>query len=364
MNRLGLGGGVPKGAPEGEAVFDFKAGEFAILLGPALARIKSGSAEAFGAVLDRGRPILVRSGNSLPMAFGEDSILWVRLGEGGELRRVPEDPIPRSWRDALDAVWGAEGGAILVVGGPDSGKNAFCIMAANGLIDRAGGALIIDADVGQCEIGPPGTICASRARAAVSSLSELPADLSVFIGRVSPHGVEDRIIAGIGRLIERLAQGSPAIVNTDGWLEGDGLPYKARMIEGLRPSLVVGIGELGGLEDTISAPTIRIGAPEMARAKPRGDRRAHRRARFRRALSPGSIREFGLASVELRGFQGKVPEDTLLGLEDGEGFLLGLGLLKDLDKSRGVLKAYTGYGGPVAIIEAGGMRVSEEGDEL
>ncbi|MEM3590087.1 MAG: Clp1/GlmU family protein [Candidatus Bathyarchaeia archaeon] len=363
MNRLGLGNGV-KGSLEGGAIFDFKAGEFAILLGPALARLKSGSAEAFGAILDPGRQILVRSGNSLPMAFREDSLLWVRLGEGGELRKVPEDPIPRSWRGALEAVWNADGGAVLVIGGPDSGKNAFCIMAANGLIERAGGALIIDADVGQCEIGPPGTICASWARAAVSSLSELSADLSIFIGRVSPQGVEDRIIAGMGRLLERLAQGSPAIVNTDGWLEGDGLPYKARMVEGLRPSLVVGIGDLEGLEGMISAPLIHVDAPEMARAKPRGDRRAHRRARFRRALSPGSIREFGLASVELRGFQGKVPEDTLLGLEDGEGFLLGLGLLKGLDKSRGTLKAYTGYGGPVAIIEAGGMRVSEEGDEL
>lgn len=349
-----------------EEVLDFGAGEFAILFGPALARIKSGSAEAFGAILDRGRAILVRSGNSLPLAFRRDSILWVRLGEGGELRRVQEDPIPRSWRDALEAVLGIDGGPILIIGGPDSGKNAFCVMAANGLIGRAGGASIIDADVGQCEIGPPGTICASRARAAFSSFSELAADLSIFIGRISPHGVEDRIIAGIGRLIERMAQGSrsPALVNTDGWLEGDGLPYKARMVEGLRPSLVVGIGELGGLEDMISAPLIRIGAPEMARAKPREDRRAHRRARFRRALSNGSIREFGLASVELRGFEGKVPENTLLGLEDGDGFLLGLGLLKGLDRSRGILKAYTGYMGPVAVVEAGGMRVSEEGEEL
>ncbi len=361
---MGLGDGVTGGALGEEAAVDFGAGEFAILLGPALARIKSGSAEAFGATLGPGRPILVRSGNSLPMAFREDSILWVRLGEGGELRRVPEDPIPRSWRDALEAVWDLNGGTILVVGGPDSGKNAFSIMAANGLVDRAGEALLVDADVGQCEIGSPGTICASRAEMAVSSLSELAADLSVFIGRVSPHGVEDRIITGVGRLIDRMARGSSAIVNTDGWLEGDGLPYKAKMIEELRPSLVIGIGELGGLEGMISAPLIRVEAPEMARAKPREDRRAHRRAKFRRALSPGSIREFGLASIELRGFQGKIPDNTLLGLEDGDGFLLGLGLLKGLDRSRGTLRAYTGYRGPVAIVEAGGMRVSEEGEEL
>lgn len=344
--------------------FEFGAGEFAILSGPALARLRAGSIEAFGAILGPGRPILVRSGNSLPMAFREDSVLSVRLGEGGDLRRVQGDPIPRSWRDALEAVWGMDRGPILVVGGPDSGKNAFSIMAANGFIERAGRALVIDADVGQCEIGPPGTICASRAGSAMSSLSELSPELSIFIGRVSPHGVEERIIRGIGVLIERLSGGPAAIVNTDGWLEGDGVPYKARMIEELRPGLVVGIGELWGLEGAISAPLIRIEAPEMARLKPREDRRAYRRARFRRALSPGRIREFGLASVELRGFQGKVADNTLLGLEDGDGFLLGLGLMKGLDRSRGVIRAYTGYGGPVAIIEAGGMRVSEEGEEL
>lgn len=348
----------------GAEAVEFRAGEFAILSGPALASLRSGSAEAFGAPLGQRRPILVRSGSRLPMAFLEDSSLAVRLGEGGDLQRVPGDPIPRSWRDALDALSGIEGGSVLVLGGPDSGKNAFCVMAANRLAGRAGGAFVVDADVGQCEIGPPGTISASRAKAGLSSLSELGAELSVFIGRVSPQGVEDRITAGIGKLIAGSPPDATILINTDGWIEGDGIPYKAKMAEELRPMLVVGIGDLGGLEGAISAPLIRMEPPELARLKPRGDRRSHRRAQFRRALSGGSIREFGLASVELRGFQGKVQQDTLLGLEDREGFLLGLGLLKGLDRSRGILRAYAGYRGPVAIVEAGGMRVSEEGEEL
>lgn len=124
--------------------------------------------------------------------------------------------------------------AVLVLGGVDTGKTTL----VRGLSARLGGE-VIDADVGQAEIGPP----------AVVSLGTYGGGMRAgyFVGDISPRGHFLPLLVGIGRLVAVAAR--PCLVDTDGYVDdGAARAYKTELVNLVRPDALVLLERRGELD--------------------------------------------------------------------------------------------------------------------
>lgn len=174
----------------------------------------------------------------------------------------------------------------VVIGDIDVGKTTFVTYLANGLLAGGFRVGIVDADVGQSEIGPPTTIGLGRV---VRSL-ERPSDAELialrFVGATS--AVRDVLAAVVGTtsIAERArAFGLERIVvDTSGLVRGDlGRRLKQAKIDLLRPDIVVALQRAGECEpilrlyDRSSRPRVfRMPALAAARTRTHDERRRHR----------------------------------------------------------------------------------------
>src|SRR5882724_8235066 len=82
-----------------------------------------------------------------------------RAGTGGTQH------LPPDWLPGLEAIRALPaGGVALLVGATDRGKTTFAAMAAAILAGELSKVAVVDADIGQSEIGPPGTVGMAAAR--------------------------------------------------------------------------------------------------------------------------------------------------------------------------------------------------------
>lgn len=113
------------------------------------------------------------------------------------------------------------GGTTLLLGGTDVGKTTFARLLANAFAEAGKDCAVLDADLGQSEIGPPACIGLGRMKAGkpVLALSELEPEALRFLGTVSPQGYSLEFSAGV-RIVADCAVGETLIVDTGGYLHG------------------------------------------------------------------------------------------------------------------------------------------------
>ncbi|MGC9071472.1 MAG: Clp1/GlmU family protein [Acidilobus sp.] len=123
---------------------------------------------------------------------------------------------------------------ILLVGPADSGKSTLASYIYNtGLSD-----VIASLDVGQNEVYCPGfAAVSSPIRPSVPGSARGPAR-ACFVGDFTPRGLEARFLYCALRLLRGVGR---AVIDTDGWIEGEGLVLKAAVAEAI-DAVVVAIG--------------------------------------------------------------------------------------------------------------------------
>ena len=112
---------------------------------------------------------------------------------------------------------------------------------------------VIDADTGQSSIGPPTTISLGITEREVYSLQDIPLKDAYFIGLTSPAGLFQRSVAAATYLFN-LAKSEKCdiiLVDTTGWVTGDGVELKISKIHALNPDLIVCIQKNNELEQLI-----------------------------------------------------------------------------------------------------------------
>ena len=129
----------------------------------------------------------------------------------------------------------------LVVGAVDTGKSCLCAFLACSLAERGFKTAVVDADVGQSDIGPPTTVGLGEASPEVSSLSECKVLALHFVGHCSPEGFLLPTLVGTVRLAkEALEQGfEQVIVDTTGLVHGPGRSLKLAKATLLQPKHIV-----------------------------------------------------------------------------------------------------------------------------
>jgi polynucleotide 5'-hydroxyl-kinase GRC3/NOL9 len=181
-------------------------------------------------------------------------------------------------------------GVTMVIGGVDVGKTAFSMELANAGVAAGIQTAIIDADIGQSEIGPPTAISMATLTQPVESLRDLRPRRIYFVGSTSPYGHILPTVIGVKRMVDEAAnKGAKLIVvDTSGLVDGViGRRLKLHKAELIAPKYVVGIQAKREI-DSILKPLskndtytlYRLEPSKEVRAKSGDFRTARRRTQF------------------------------------------------------------------------------------
>lgn len=193
------------------------------------------------------------------------------------------------WQNSISEITAAPGAA-LVVGAVDTGKTFFCLRLCLAGLQAGIPTAIVDADVGQSEVGAPGTIGMAFMDKPIESLSELKPKRLYFIGSTTPVDHITECVIGTKKMVDAALDLGAKLVVIDttglvgGWL---GRKLKTCKIDLIRPNYLIGIQKHREI-DHILFPFSRISTmnvanlptSELARRKPPEYRTARRRHNF------------------------------------------------------------------------------------
>lgn len=261
-------------------------------------------------------------------------------------------------------------GVVVVLGGVDTGKTT---LARNLLRSAASAGLrgaFLDTDVGQSTVGPPTTIGLRYVDAPDDLEDPFPMDACYFVGGISPSGRFLPLVSGTAQLVAAArANADLVVVDTSGLIAGmGGQTLKFHKLELARPDRVIGLQRGEELEPVLHN-ALRFSAARVDRlpvhpevrptsAETRADNRAAQLSRyFSPTLSRFRIRSSVFTPSLPPGFDEALLDRLLVGLDDGSGNCLGMGLITHEGDGLRLLTPSTN-GAPVPRgLRLGGVRV-------
>lgn len=150
--------------------------------------------------------------------------------------RCPED-----WRYAMAKVLKENKAAkILVLGERNCGKSSFCQLFAREILASQQPVSYLDADIGQKDIGPPGTISLGFMDPNQNGNHHFQLIGMYFVGSLNPAGHFLPMIVGLKRLSD-LVKTQYTLINTAGFIQGSGKVLVSYQIEIIRPDVIIAI---------------------------------------------------------------------------------------------------------------------------
>jgi polynucleotide 5'-hydroxyl-kinase GRC3/NOL9 len=288
-------------------------GKTLLVDGPASATLISGKVTVLGAPLQAEETLVVREGKRLPLWVRTRATLELRLGEGAAVNEVDAGTVPSSWDEAAKELLSLDKPVtVLVMGGVDSGKTSFCTFLVNAALKEKLRTAVIDADLGQSDVGPPSTVGFNFVTEPVKDLFELEAQDAVFVGSTSPSGAISKIVDGLMCLKAKVMEAGAdfLVVNSDGWVEGEeASAYKVQLAETVGCSAVVGMqhgNELNPILDTLhGVKVVVVDSPQLIQPRSRDKRKLLRELSYKKYMKEAKVQSFGLGWVNI--------EDSLLG---------------------------------------------------
>ncbi len=227
-------------------------------------------------------------------------------------------------------------GTVLLVGAPDTGKSTLALAAGNAAVRTGRRVIIVDTDLGQGEVGPPGVMGSVCLTAPAAALSELRPRNRAFVGDITPRGHTVSVVSGLARLTEqvhtrsdrhptpllpssvaRLPGGHTAdtpraalvLVDTSGLVEGRaGEELKLSKAAVLDPALIVILerdGELHRLRGLFrhcsTAELLSVRTAPEARRKTPAYRKLMREIRLRKHFATARVHDLDVAALRTFG---------------------------------------------------------------
>ncbi|MEK7251960.1 MAG: Clp1/GlmU family protein [Actinomycetota bacterium] len=258
-------------------------------------------------------------------------------------------------------------GVVMLVGGSDTGKSTLARDLLASAIAAGKTAAYIDADIDQTTVGPPTCIGLRFVRDQGDLASLAHADLVRFVGAIAPDGVVLQQVVATAALVDAARDSVDLVViDTTAAISGvAGQTLKYHKIELCRPDVVVGLQRgaeieplVGMLRRFFSAEVeIASADPAVRPANPEA-RRAHRAkafaAAFAEPLQRWRVRDTVFAPTLPEGLDLARLHGVLVGLQDGSGACLGLGVL---EHDAGVLRVVTNQGDGMRGLRLGSVRL-------
>jgi polynucleotide 5'-hydroxyl-kinase GRC3/NOL9 len=213
-----------------------------------------------------------------------------------------DHPIPEWWDSILKEI---PDKTVMFIGRVDSGKSSSILYLANKLLLDGTRVSIIDSDIGQSDLGPPGVISSSNLRDPVYQMKLLDPEFMYFIGDKSPRGHLLQVLVGVWEALRNVKE-KTVLINTTGFIDGAAArTLKKLKMELVQPDIVVLIerseGELKHIARNVptGAKVVTVRSPVRDLPKDREYRSLCRKVLFRRYLEGGSRRLFDLREVRV-----------------------------------------------------------------
>jgi polynucleotide 5'-hydroxyl-kinase GRC3/NOL9 len=266
-------------------------------------------------------------------------------------------------------------GVVLLFGGLDTGKTTLgrAIAAAGLRNERA--VAYLDADLGQKCVGPPTTVGLRM----IQQPSDLePEALSrpdaiSFVGSISPQGQLLPLVVGASRLLERAFDNGAdlVVVDTSGLVSGVyGQILKYHKVEMLRPDVVIGLQRGAELDqllgivnrffatDVVSLPVHPDVHPTSVEERAAFRERAMR-AYFAEPLQRWRIKPTVFMPALPALFELAQLHHLLVGLSDGKGEYIGLGILEH-SEGEGLLRLVSPVAEAPKALKLGSVRIDPD----
>jgi polynucleotide 5'-hydroxyl-kinase GRC3/NOL9 len=259
----------------------------------------------------------------------------------------------------------------LVLGAGDTGKSTLVTRLAAALAQAGHTVGVVDADLGQKDIGPPTTIGLGRVRRPLERLDEAELLGLEFLGVTSAATCMRETAEATARLVSRaLAEGCDRVlVDTSGLVQGDlGRALKRLKIDRVQPDLVIALQRGDECEPILRAypapppAVLRLPAAATTARTPAARRRQRQRALAAHLAGAVPV-TLDLARVPARpaparrGLSVIDVEGVLVGLEDRQGRTRGLGWVRAVDAVRARLTIDTAVDGEaIAAVAIGRER--------
>lgn len=265
-------------------------------------------------------------------------------------------------------------GVIMLLGAPDTGKTTFArnLIAAGLAVGKT--VAYVDADTDQTTTGPP-TCTGLKIIRSQGDLDEIgKADRLHFVGTITAEGVVLQQVVATAALVDAARSDADlTVVDTTSTVSGVvGQTLKYHTMELVHPDVVVGLQRgaelepiLGMLRRFFSADVETASVdPDVQPASPDA-RRTHRTKSFAQAfaepLQRWRVRETVFAPTLPPGLDQEKLDGVLVGLQDGLGQCLGLGVL-EFDGA--ALRVITNSGDEMRGLRLGSVRLDLETFDL
>lgn len=345
-----------------------------IVRGPATINLIEGHASILGASLEKSARIVIQQERQLPLESTGKVEIEIALGATGAVMEIEGSSLPESWKSLVNSLEVMGKGTVMIIGPSDVGKSALCTYLMNELIKRRCTVRVLDADIGQADIGPPTTIASSTPTLPRPTLSHLEPDRMFFVGHNTPSFVQSQVLKGIKRMLSSGCTGV-TVINTDGWVrDSAAIIYKNSVISAVKPDMLVGIGPRNSLNPIVQSTKTHSILVESSRAvlpRTRSERKQIRKSGYQRFLMNGTLHTFKLDNTKLR-LRESIREafskgnldltNVVLGLLDDKGFMDQMGILEKMTSS--YLTVYTRAIHQPVTIEFGYVKLSRDGSEL
>ncbi len=218
---------------------------------------------------------------------------------------MKEGSCPREWQESAPEIL-KRGRLVVLVGGVDSGKTTFAAYLVNEILKAGLSCAVVDADIGQSSIGPPGTVSLGFPERPIEELSDVAMASFYFVGAVSPQGHLLPCVVGAKKMVDLARKsGSPdrIVVDTTGLVQGRlGRTLKEYKLDILEPEAVVFFQRRRELEGLVRlwerrSLVFRLRVAPEVRRKTFEARARNREEKWRRYFEGSLEHEFSLREV-------------------------------------------------------------------
>lgn len=220
----------------------------------------------------------------------------------------PQKQTPE-WEPALQTL-ATQRARVIVLGARDVGKTTFTALLANRQLAHGVRVAVVDADVGQSEIGPPTTIGVGLVEVPVPTLHAVVPLAIYFVGSNTPRGRMLETVNGVRAMVAKAqeAGAESVIVDTTGFVSGAAARrLKCAKVEAVRPQFVIAIQRKDELEHILrplerrKLRLIRLPVPETVVLKSPEMRQQRRIMRFFRYFQDARTHTFALSDIACEG---------------------------------------------------------------
>ncbi len=205
----------------------------------------------------------------------------------------------KAWNDLASLI--GKNDTVMVIGRVDTGKSTLIKFLASKL-----NSFIVDADIGQSDVGPPTVVSLGRKSSSCDKLEMID---GYFVGSTTPARHLLQMVVGTKKMADRAP--GPAIINTTGYVHGrPGRALKTYKIESIIPGLLILMERDRELDyyrtfENTGIEILRLPVSPEVVAKSKDDRRREREKAFREHFAGARDLRIDLAAYGL--------ERTLLG---------------------------------------------------